>query len=122
MKLNRPTYIALTIIYIALLAYFSVRPPVGHEGSNAARQMFYNMMHIPAYAGLAFLVLRCFGKNNLKVYISSFIIVILVGVFFEYLQSFVPGRFASMSDVLLNVVGAVVGIVGFRVQGLGVRG
>jgi len=117
MKLNKSTYITLTIIYIAILAYFSVRPPVGHGGSSAAMQIFYNIMHIPAYAGLAFLILRCFGKNNLKVYISSFIIAILLGVFFEYLQSFAPGRVASMPDVLLNAIGVVVGMVGCRVWG-----
>jgi VanZ family protein len=110
MKLNRTTYIIITIIYIALLAYFSLKSPGGHGGSSAARQMFYNFMHIPAYAGLTFLILRCFGKNNLPVYMSSFIMVTLLSIFLEYLQSFVPGRFASMSDVLLNVVGAMGGL------------
>ena len=111
MKLNRPTYIALTLIYIALLAYFSIRPPAGHGGSSAAVRIFNNFMHIPAYAGLTYLVLRCFGKNHLSVYISSFIMVISVSAFFEYLQSFIPGRYASMSDMLLNVIGAASGLL-----------
>jgi VanZ family protein len=31
-------------------------------------------------------------------------------VFDEWHQSFVPGRFASLTDVVLNVLGAVLGI------------
>jgi len=85
-------------------------------------QIFNNIMHIPAYAGLVFLVLCCFRSKSLKMYIISFIFAILLGAFFEYLQSFVPGRYASMSDVLLNAIGVVVGMVVFRVQGIGIRG
>jgi VanZ family protein len=47
-------------------------------------------------------------KPTLGRVLSAFLIVLLYGCFDEYHQSFVPGRHASLSDILADSLGALV--------------
>ncbi|SIS47918.1 VanZ like family protein [Neptunomonas antarctica] len=68
-----------------------------------------NLLHIPLFFGLALA-----WVYSLKRYISrryshiftAFFFTVLYGVIDEYHQISVPGRYASMSDVALDTLGA----------------
>ncbi len=71
-----------------------------------------NLAHIHLYAGLTSLlvrVIRGWGVSHRQSVVIATVIAMLYGVADEWHQSFVPGRFASVTDVLLNGVG--VGLV-----------
>ena len=63
---------------------------------------------------LAFLWVKSFskmGKLTNKTVFYCFIFTILYGCFDEFHQTFVPGRYGGLSDIYLDAVGAVLGII-----------
>jgi VanZ family protein len=71
-----------------------------------------NALHVPAYAVLAGAWrwalnawMRARGMRNF----GGLSVTTAYGVLDEWHQSFVPGRYASLTDVALDVVGALVG-------------
>lgn len=75
-----------------------------------------NLLHIPVFGLLPFLWLKSFTKHSIltstKV-IITLIITILFGCLEEFHQTFVSGRYGSLTDMLLNIVGIFMGIVFF---------
>ena len=72
-----------------------------------------NLLHIPVFALLAFLWLRAFCSINqsfLLCCISAGLVTIVFGVLDELHQLYVPGRYAGLLDIILNSIGAVMGI------------
>jgi len=70
--------------------------------------------HVVAYMVLGFLVLNAqyaSGAIGVKSLAATMLICVLFAASDEWHQTFVPGRGGQMSDVLLDSVGAVVGIV-----------
>ncbi len=66
-----------------------------------------NVLHIPLYGALAW-----FCRRSLQVWLNwrlatvgTFVIAAGYAVYDEWHQSFVPGRYASVTDVLLDMVG-----------------
>ncbi|RKY02942.1 MAG: hypothetical protein DRP55_02165, partial [Spirochaetes bacterium] len=80
--------------------------------AGVVREVFHNLLHIPAYGLLAYLVLYCFSLLEVRTYIFTFIIATLYGIFMEFCQSFIPGRFASLMDIFLNAIGVIL-VLGF---------
>ena len=72
-----------------------------------------NVLHVPAYAALAW-AWRCALGAWLRVAaaraIGACAFASAYGIFDEWHQSFVPGRYASLTDVTLDIAGAVLGI------------
>jgi len=80
-----------------------------------------NMRHIPLFGLLQFLWLRAFGRlgnTERKVWLICLGITLGYGMLDEFHQLFVPGRYASLLDMLLNTVGAVLatGLFGWLVK------
>ena len=75
-----------------------------------------NLIHIPIFGLLAFLWLKAFTKHSILTsvkIIMTLIITILFGCLDEFHQVFVPGRYGSLIDILLNIVGIFMGILFF---------
>ncbi len=73
-------------------------------------QLASNLFHIPLYAGLAFCFLRAISReqgSSWGVDGLTLLGTLAYGVFDEWHQSFVPGRYASVSDILLDLAGIV---------------
>jgi hypothetical protein len=104
----------LAIAYMALLFALSAVPDEGKE-SLGRRILFVsptvqNLLHVPAYALLTWLwfrALRHKGRAAVAAALIAAIIAIAYGGLDEIHQYFVPGRFASITDALLNAAGAV---------------
>jgi VanZ family protein len=72
-----------------------------------------NALHVPAYAALAwtwYWALGAWLRVPVARAIGACAIASAYGVFDEWHQSFVPGRYASLTDVVLNVAGVALGI------------
>jgi VanZ family protein len=106
----------VALIYVAGLLLGSVIPgddPLsGYNFTLYLNPTLQNLLHVPAFAGLSFLMMRSrFGegwgtwKRNAVVFLAcaSF------GVVCELIQIWVPGRFAGAGDAVFNMVGAMAG-------------
>ncbi len=75
-----------------------------------------NILHIPVFDLLAYLWLRSLAKHGfsrIQKLISTMIITVGYGILDEVHQLFVPGRYASLSDVVMNILGITIGIIIF---------
>ena len=71
-----------------------------------------NALHVPAYATLSLTwswALRAWLRAPVGTWAVGGAIASAYGALDEWHQSFVPGRYASLVDVLLDVLGAVLG-------------
>jgi len=62
-----------------------------------------NLLHVPVYAGLTWIWWRAFARTAV---LWAAAIATSYGVLDEIHQMYVPGRFASVTDALLNAAGA----------------
>jgi VanZ family protein len=72
-----------------------------------------NLLHIPVFGLLSYLWLLAFCKCSrpfIVCWTSALLITVIFGVFDEIHQMAVPGRYAGMLDILLNTIGAGLGI------------
>jgi VanZ family protein len=75
-----------------------------------------NLLHIPLFGLLAYLWLNALTKNGCpakKKLIITIIITLGYGLLDEFHQTFVPGRYGSLIDILLNLGGILMGILFF---------
>ena len=73
-----------------------------------------NLLHIPLFGLFAYLWLRAFtrhGFSKTKTFIFTIAITVGYGILDEFHQTFVPGRYGSLTDMLLNIVGIITGAV-----------
>jgi len=80
---------------------------------NIIPSSLQNILHIPLYAGLALSIIWCWGLDAHKknTYLYVFLISTIFAISDEIHQMTVPGRFASMSDLTLDVFGILCGLV-----------
>ena len=78
-----------------------------------------NLLHIPIFGFLAYLWLRAFFTIYRSIFmcaILALIITVVFGAIDEIHQLYVPGRYAGLLDIILNAVGAVMGVAVFGLQ------
>ena len=80
-----------------------------------------NFLHLPLYGLLAFLWMRFFAGTGSRPFFRALIFSLAVtigyGCLDEIHQSFVPGRYGGLLDILLNSVGAAAGIGAYKIWG-----
>jgi VanZ family protein len=105
-----PRYGLLTLAWLAAIYWLSSRPELGTTEAHPLVALTSNLMHMPLFAGLAFLLLKTFSAGQ-EISWRLYAVVLLVTAGYaaldEWHQSFVPGRFASVGDFLLDVMGIV---------------
>jgi hypothetical protein len=113
-------HVALPLLIMGVFYWLSSLPGTPLPDDPALYAVFYwvppsvqNALHVPAYAGLAWAWCWALGawlRVPATVAIVACAIASAYGVFDEWHQSFVPGRFASLTDVTLDVAGAALGV------------
>jgi len=113
-------HVGLPLLMMGAFYWLSSLPGTPMPDDPALYGLFYwvppsaqNALHVPAYAALAWSWCWALGawlRVPVTRAIAACAITSVYGVFDEWHQSFVPGRYASLTDVTLNVAGAVVGI------------
>jgi len=112
--------VGLPLLIMGAFYWLSSLPGTPMPDDPALYGLFYwvppsaqNALHVPAYAALAWSWCWALGAwlpVPVARAIAACSIASAYGVFDEWHQSFVPGRYASLTDVILNVAGAVLGI------------
>ena len=112
--------LATTIAFMVAIAVLSLVPGHPQPGDSAflwavakTPPIVQNIMHVVLYGLLSVLwvwTLAVDQLNRTRPWASAVIIVIAFGAGLEVCQLFVPGRFASILDVLSNSIGALVGV------------
>lgn len=113
-------HVAFPLLVMAVLYWLSSLPVTPLHEDPALYGLFYRMpswlqnaLHVPAYAILAWTTWWALGawlrEPSTKV-ISACAIASAYGIFDEWHQFFVPGRYASFIDVILDLAGVAVGI------------
>ena len=101
-----------------LLIIASSMIPMDHEikGLNfiiSINPKLQNFLHIPMYTVLSILWLQVMQMHNVTTWKSIFSALFFAcafGFINEYVQSFIPGRYASLGDIMLDLLGAIGGI------------
>jgi VanZ family protein len=116
----RKAHIALPLLIMAALYWLSSVPGTPLPAEQEVYALFQwvppalqNALHVPVYATLAFTLRWALGawpRVSSMAGLFACAIASVYGVFDEWHQSFVPGRYASLTDVAFNMAGAVVGI------------
>jgi VanZ family protein len=109
-------YGLLSTIITSLVIYMSSIPDRSYLGvSSATEQILFNFAHIPAFALLTLLWLKTFNFNGKGSFSHLFVLsgLALFAVSTEILQSFVPGRTASIMDFGLDLIGIFSGFLIF---------
>jgi hypothetical protein len=76
-----------------------------------------NFLHLPVYGGLAslwFWALRHWLAESGYKYLLALILTLGYGLLDEWHQTFVPGRFGSLTDVGFDLTGAIIGLLIYR--------
>ena len=115
----KKTHVALPILIMAALFWLSSIPGTPKPDHPGLHVLVYwispslqNALHVPVYA-----ILACAWHWALRAWLSApwartaaaCVITSLCGVFDELNQSFVPGRYGSLTDIVLDLTGAVLG-------------
>jgi len=99
--------------YVALLIAVSLLPsgPGAFQGWDAAiGPTWQNAMHMPAYALLMVLGGAALVRPTAGRIASAALVCCALGGVLECAQAVIPGRTASVSDILANVAGVAVGV------------
>jgi VanZ family protein len=98
----------LLLLYILLLTFFSLSPL---DDIPATIRHLDKVEHFLAYLLLAGLVFFSFRSRNGR--IMALVLAVFLGILLEWGQTFVPGRHASFSDGLANMLGIMSGMLFF---------
>ncbi len=101
-------YWFFTFIYMGIIFYLS---SLSNIDLNNFPENFDRVVHACVYFLLALLIYLSLNKSGTKryVFILAFLISVLYGISDEFHQSFVPGRDASVYDLLADALGALLG-------------
>ena len=112
MKFGRLIYWLPSIVWAIII--FSISSTPGNE-LPSLKFGLDKLAHITVYGIFSYLLLFAFANSSNKNYVQkiyySFLISFLYGVFEEYHQLFVPGRFFSYVDMYANLIGSIVGVL-----------
>jgi VanZ family protein len=120
MSLER-RYGLLTVAYLAAIYWLSSLPDLSSPAQDPVVLLLMNVGHAPLFAGLAFCVWKTFstvGDVWWARYALAFGICGASGALDEWHQSFVPGRMASLGDLLVDLAGIAGILLILRVHAL----
>ena len=122
------TLLILWMLFIFIMSSFNGVMSSNQSGSIAV--LIYNLFdisdtekvsfivrkcaHVSEFFILGILVINLVSKYNVKhIYLISFIICVLYASSDEFHQLFVPGRSGQVTDVLIDLIGVVLGLLIF---------
>ena len=111
----------MTLVMLILIVTVSVVPGQARPGDSvfawlvsATPTSLQKLLHVLAYSVLAFLCLGTldeFEPRPIRIK-AALAIAIGAGALLEWYQISVPGRFGTVTDVILNAFGATFGVLG----------
>ena len=110
----------VTLAFVGVIIGLSISPGIERPDDNLFSWLYANAskpvqkaMHVVCYATLACLwTWTLQGVTSLPMRLgASFLLTLGLGVALEWYQTQVPGRFGTLFDVLLNLVGTLLGLL-----------
>lgn len=116
MTLERLTRWLLPLLWMALIFAMSSRSTIP-KAPGISPELIAASGHLVVYAVLGVLLFRALG-DLVETWAAraglAWLLAVLYGITDEFHQSFVPGRFATLEDVLLDAAGAAIGLLLYR--------
>ena len=116
--------IALVLTYMFLLLVSSIIPMdrdiKGLQFIIDLKPTVQNLLHIPMYIVLAVLFLQILQNYQIEGWKGNVLVLLASGFFGiinEVIQIVVPGRYGGLTDIGLNLIGTMVGILIYNVVG-----
>jgi hypothetical protein len=109
-----------TLAFIGIIIALSVTPGVERPDDNLFSWLYINTstpvqkaLHIISYAVLAALWMWTLaGITSIPARLAtSFALSFCLGIALEWYQTTVPGRFGTVTDVILNTIGTIAGLI-----------
>jgi VanZ family protein len=114
-----PRYAMVTAAYLALIFWLSSLPDLSVRESHPLLMALSNLAHAPLFAGLAFCVSKTLSGSPAgwrTRYGLTLAFAAACAVLDEWHQSFVPGRYVSAGDLLLDLAGITGVLVVLRLR------
>lgn len=110
---------AATAAFALLLTVVSLMPSGAEDSGSsgwdtAISPALQNTLHVPAYLVLTVLAIGCLSMPGRGRILGVAAVCAGFGVILELGQAYVPGRTGSVADMLLNTLGAILGVTGAR--------
>ena len=112
--------VAIPLLIMGILYWLSSIPGTRLPNSPELYGLFYwmppalqNILHVPAFAALAWAwhwALSGWVRSKTAVTLFAIGLSVICGILDEWHQSFVPGRYASVVDVIFDIAGVGLGI------------
>lgn len=99
--------------WAGIIFLFSNRPSIHTVDFYLGDFLLKKTAHLVEYAILSILLYRAFlgsGTDRTKAVIISIAISITYAISDEYHQSFIPGRESRLRDVVIDTIGAIIGV------------
>ena len=116
--------IALVSFYTLLLLASSLVPMdrdiKGLQFVIDLKPTIQNLLHIPMYVILAILFLQILQNYQIEGWKGNILVFLgtgFFGIINEVIQVVVPGRYGGMTDIGLNLIGTLVGILIYHLVG-----
>ncbi len=110
----------VTLLFVSIVVVLSVTPGRYQPGDSVFLWLVANtptllqkIMHIAVYAMLALLFMWSLETIDSRItrIVLTLVLTFSLGIVLEWYQTMVPGRFGTLVDVLLNIFGAILGLV-----------
>lgn len=110
----------ITLAFVGIVVGLSIAPGAERTGDSLFAWLVANTatpvqkaMHVGVYAMLAMLwvwTLQAVESLSTR-YVLTFALSMILGIALEWYQTTVPGRYGTLTDVLLNILGIIAGLV-----------
>ena len=77
----------------------------------------HGVEHAAAYLGTCFVYLLALRPRRLVMYLLPFLFLCALAAAMEFAQQFIPGRGAHVSDFAMSALGALLGLLAYRLAG-----
>ena len=110
----------VTILFVLFIIGLSVTPGIDRADDHLFSWLYAHtpptiqkVLHIASYAALTFLWAWTLGAiESVPVRLAtSFSLALGLGVALEWFQTMIPGRFGTLTDVILNALGSLLGLL-----------
>lgn len=113
-SLDRRVRWVLVLGYMGILYVLSALPGSATGPDTPLMRLISNALHFPLFAGLGgvcMLALHGYGRWDA---LAALGLTASYALFDEWHQSWVPGRSGSLEDVLLDLLGGGIGVLGMQ--------
>jgi VanZ family protein len=112
MEIKKIIYASLSVIWTTAILYFSIMP--APELPAVGPNLSGFIQHLTAYLIYGLLLQRTFSRFSVprrNAIVASVLAGLILGIFTEAIQLFIPNRVADIVDFVADIIGVLIGSV-----------